>query len=65
MEANTSKDAERIAELGGPAKVARLLGFAPETGTQRVQNWITRGIPVRMKYERPDLFGSKEDQAAA
>ena len=49
-------DAERIAMLGGPAKVAKLLGLDAEGGTQRVHNWIARGIPPRVKLERPDLF---------
>jgi hypothetical protein len=35
--------------------VARLLGYG-KYGAQRVCNWTTRGIPPRVKLERPDLF---------
>lgn len=60
------KDAQRIAELGGPAQVARRLGFDPTTGTQRVQNWISRGVPVRIKYNHPEIFGDRPgDREAA
>ncbi len=43
-------DAELIRSLGGPSAVARLLGFS-KSGPQRVQNWLTRGIPARIKLE--------------
>ena len=56
MKSTIEKDAKLIEDLGGPATVARLLGFPDETGTQRVHNWTKRGIPVRIKYERPDVF---------
>jgi hypothetical protein len=46
--------------LGGPAKVAELLGYDKHGGTQRVHNWIARGIPPKVKLERPDLFLSSE-----
>lgn len=49
-------DAELIDKLGGPAKVCELLGYEKDGGVQRVQNWITRGIPYKVKVERPDLF---------
>lgn len=49
-------DAQLIEHLGGPAKVAELLGIDKNGGVQRVFNWITRGIPARVKVERPDLF---------
>jgi hypothetical protein len=50
-------DAQLIAELGGPAKVAELLGYdKADGGIQRVCNWLKRGIPARVKVERPDLF---------
>lgn len=45
-----------IASLGGPAKVARLLGYDAHGGTQRVQNWRYRGIPAEVKLEFPHLF---------
>lgn len=50
------KDADIIRKLGGPAKVARLMGFKPLGGTQRVHNWMKRGIPALVRLERPDLF---------
>jgi len=50
-------DAERIKALGGAAKLAVLLGYDKEDGgVQRVHNWISRGIPAKVKVERPDLF---------
>ena len=56
-------DAQIIDDHGGPAKVAELLGYDPKSGTQRVHNWKNRGIPVRVKYERPDIFqNSSENQ---
>lgn len=56
VKSSIEKDAKLIEDLGGPATVARLLGFPDETGTQRVHNWTKRGIPVRVKYEHPDVF---------
>lgn len=44
-----------IEALGGPAKVAALLKYR-KGGVQRVHNWRVRGIPARVKLERPDLF---------
>ncbi|MES2346280.1 MAG: hypothetical protein V4641_01795 [Pseudomonadota bacterium] len=49
-------DKQRIEDLGGPAKVAELLGYTKHGGVQRVQNWTTRGIPPKVKLEHPDLF---------
>ncbi|MDE4924342.1 hypothetical protein PQH03_06845 [Ralstonia insidiosa] len=52
-----SPDSEAIAALGGPAKVARLLGIdATKGAVQRVHNWTVRGIPAAVKLDRPDLF---------
>jgi len=51
-----TKDAQLIAHLGGPAKVAELLGLDKQGGTQRVQNWIARGIPYRVRVEHPKIF---------
>jgi hypothetical protein len=48
-------DQQLIKELGGPTKVARLLGF-DKHGPQRVQNWLLRGIPSSMKLRHPNLF---------
>lgn len=62
-------DAQLIKDLGGPTKVAELLGYDKAAGgVQRVQNWLTRGIPPKVKLERPDLFLEKrrpESQPAA
>jgi hypothetical protein len=49
-------DADLIDQLGGPAKVCELLRIPKAGGVQRVQNWKVRGIPARVKLERPDLF---------
>lgn len=49
-------DSKLIDHLGGPAKVARLLGYSNAGGVQRVQNWKSRGIPPKVRLERPDLF---------
>ena len=55
--ANHHPDAELIDRLGGPAEVARKLGFDPQAGgVQRVQNWKQRGIPEVIRLRRPDLF---------
>lgn len=44
-----------IDALGGATKLAKLLKYG-KGGTQRVHNWRTRGIPARVKLERPDIF---------
>ena len=49
-------DTELIAHYGGPAKLARLLGFPEQGGVQRIQNWTTRGIPPAVKVQFPELF---------
>lgn len=54
-----------IEKHGGPAKLARKLGFEKHNGTQRVSNWITRGIPPRVKLEHPELFGVENRRKAA
>lgn len=48
-------DRTLIDDLGGPAKVAVLLGL-PGAGTQRVHNWMRRGIPPAVKVEFPHYF---------
>jgi hypothetical protein len=46
-----------ILSLGGPTKVAALLGLDKTSGgVQRVHNWMSRGIPPKEKLARPDLF---------
>lgn len=49
-------DAELIEHLGGPAKVAHILRFKTPGGRERVQNWLTRGIPAHIKVSRPEIF---------
>lgn len=45
-----------IEALGGPAAVAKLLGYAPHGGVQRVHNWMKRGIPAKVKLDYPSFF---------
>lgn len=50
-------DKELIESLGGPTRLAERLGFdKTKGGVQRVQNWMTRGIPPKEKLARPDIF---------
>jgi len=57
MEQDTlTKDKALIDALGGPAKVADLLGFDKRGGVQRVCNWLERGIPAQIKVDHPKLF---------
>lgn len=52
-------DADLIIKHGGPSKVAKLLGFDSRVGTQRVHNWMKRGIPSSIKVKFPHLFMSQ------
>jgi len=46
-----------IQSLGGPTRVAELLGYDKQRGgVQRVANWQARGIPAEVRLERPDIF---------
>lgn len=49
-------DSDIIDKLGGPSRVAEQLGYSKVGGVQRVQNWKVRGIPARVRLQRPDLF---------
>lgn len=50
-------DRQTIERLGGPTKLAELLGYDKTAGgVQRIQNWKKRGIPSEVKLQRPDLF---------
>jgi hypothetical protein len=50
-------DSKIIDDLGGPSKLAELLGYDKTSGgVQRIQNWKKRGIPSSVKIEHPDLF---------
>jgi hypothetical protein len=52
-----SEDKSIIQDLGGPTRVAELLGYDKlHGGVQRVQNWMLRGIPARVKLEHPEIF---------
>lgn len=50
-------DAQIIDDLGGPAKVAEILGYKNESGTQRVYNWKARGIPAAVRLNNLRIFG--------
>jgi len=57
MNIKSQADIDLINALGGPAAVARLLGFPRVPGTQRVHNWLSRGrIPSDVKLLHPDIF---------
>lgn len=58
-------DAQLIAHHGGPTKLAKLLDFPERGGVQRIQNWITRGIPPAVKVQHPKLFLDPEVLSAA
>jgi hypothetical protein len=45
-----------IDALGGSAKVSRDLGFRPESGLQRVNNWKTRGISAKVLLNNLEYF---------
>lgn len=49
-------DTDLISHYGGPAKLARLLGYPEQGGVQRIQNWTTRGIPPAVKVQFPEIF---------
>jgi len=50
-------DRKIIENLGGATKVAKLLNYdLGKGGAQKVHNWITRGIPPKVKLEHPNLF---------
>lgn len=46
-------DKEILLKLGGSTRVAELLGYKDR---QRVQNWMKRGIPSKVKLQYPHLF---------
>lgn len=60
-----TNDAQLIADLGGPAKVAELLGFNKHGGIQRVQNWIARGIPYKVKVDHAKVFSRQKAKLQA
>jgi hypothetical protein len=59
-------DKQIIESLGGPTEVARKLGLDPAKGAvQRIQNWMTRGIPARVRLDHLDVFGPQPDKRDA
>lgn len=52
----STSDKQLIADLGGPARVAEMLGYPKQGGVQRVQNWVSRGIPAKVKLDHPEIF---------
>jgi hypothetical protein len=54
------EDRQLLERLGGPTRVAELLGYDKHGGAQRVQNWISRGIPPKVKIDHQDIFLSQE-----
>lgn len=55
---------ELIEKLGGPTKVAVYLGLG-KCGTQRVSNWVRRGIPYEIQLKHPKLRTTKNEKSAA
>lgn len=55
-------DKQLIENLGGPSAVAKLLGFNDRSGTQRVYNWISRGIPAKVKLDHAGIFLTAANQ---
>lgn len=49
------RDRQIIRQLGGPTKVANMLGLT-QHGPQQVANWLNRGIPAHIKVRHPELF---------
>lgn len=59
-------DSDLIDSLGGPARLAELLGYDRTAGgTQRVHNWRTRGIPAAVRLAHPELFALAKQPADA
>lgn len=51
-----AKDKALIKSHGGASRVAEMLHLDKKSGPQRVHNWMTRGIPPRVKLENPSIF---------
>jgi len=51
-----NEDKQIIEGLGGPASVAEILGYDKRGGVQRVHNWLSRGIPPKVKLQHPEIF---------
>ena len=57
------EDAKLIDSLGGPAELARTLGYRMPGSVQRVQNWKYRGIPEVIRLRRTDVLGPAPEVA--
>ena len=57
---NTTLDAEIISHFGGPSALAKRLGLTQPHATQRVSNWIKRGIPPAIRLKHRALFDKAE-----
>lgn len=53
---NIDNDRKLIEDLGGPTKLADILGYDKHGGVQRIQNWLSRGIPPKVKLQHPGIF---------
>lgn len=54
-------DDERIINhYGGPAAFAKVLGLESKHATQRVSNWIRRGIPPSVRVQHRKLFDAAD-----
>lgn len=65
MNTEIENDRRKIEHLGGPAKVCELLGYSKQGSVQRVHNWMTRGIPPRVKVDHPEIFMIQPDKVPA
>lgn len=61
---NNQPDAALIEHFGGPAALAKRLGLTDRYATQRVHNWIKRGIPPAIRLKHRSLFDRAERQLA-
>lgn len=58
-------DSKLIAALGGPTALAKKMGMDPSAGgVQRVQNWMTRGIPSAVKWDYRHVFAEAPTKPA-
>lgn len=62
---STHDHAQVIDRLGGPTKVAEILGIIHKPGAvQRVSNWKRRGIPPAVLLRHADVFAARPQPAA-
>lgn len=59
-----TKDAEIISHFGGPAALARRIGLTDRYATQRVSNWVKRGIPAAIRLKYRSIFDKAEREIA-